>query len=80
MYQELFSPWTDELQEQYKEQFEYISQICDLNGYSVNDLAYWISQATNGQYTSLMSMDPSYMDDFIEVLKAEEDLIHPGGK
>ena len=66
--------------DQVKEQFDYINQILALNNYTVNDLAYWVSQATDEQYTSLTSMDPSYMNDFIEVLKAEEDLIHPGGK
>ena len=80
MNEELFSPWTDELIEQYKEQFDYINQILALNNYTVDDLAYWIAQATEEQYASLVSMDPSYMDTFIEVLKAEEDIIHPGGK
>ena len=80
MNEELFSPWTDQLIELYKEQFDYINQILALNYYTVDDLAYWVSQATDEQYTSLISMDPSYMDDFIDVLKAEEGLIHPGGK
>ena len=76
--EELFSPWTDELVEQYKEQFDYIHQILELNGYTVENLNYWVVQATDEQYTSLVSMDPSYMNNFIDVLKSDDYLIHPG--
>lgn len=30
-----FKAWTDELKEQYADQFNYINQICELNGYSM---------------------------------------------
>ena len=76
----LFSPWTDELREKYAKQFKYIDDICELNGYSIDDLAYWISKASNGEAISLAAMDPSYMNKLIEILKEDEDLIHPGGK
>ena len=64
--------------EQYKEQFNYIHQILELNGYTVENLNYWVAQATDEQYTSLVSMDPFYMNNFIDVLKSDDYLIHPG--
>ena len=78
--EDLFVIWTDELKEEYKEQFEYINAICDLNGYSLEDLAYWIVQASDGEAQTIERMKPIYMNTFIEVLKADEDLEHPGGK
>lgn len=78
--EDIFTPWTDELKEQYADQFNYINQICGLNGYNTSDLAYWIDKASNGQAQDLYEMEPEYMDALIKELNNDEDLEHPGGK
>lgn len=77
MNEELFVVWTDELMEQYKEEFDYINALLNVNGYSMEQLEYWVDLATNGKYSSLNSMPEEYMNKLIEVLKADEDLEQP---
>ena len=75
--EDLFTIWTDELKEQYKEEFEYLDKICELNGYSLDDLAYWINLASNGKADSINDMDPEYMNKLVQVLENDADLEHP---
>lgn len=75
--EDLFTIWTDELKEQYKDDFEYLDKICELNGYSIDDLAYWINLASNGKADSINNMDPEYMNKLIQVLENDADLEHP---
>ena len=75
--EELFAVWTDDLKEQYKAEFEYLNGICDLNGYSLDDLAYWIVQATDGKANTVDNMEPEYMNKLIEALENDADLEHP---
>ena len=75
--EDLFTIWTDELKEQHKEEFEYLDKICELNGYSLDDLAYWISLASNSKADSISNMDPEYMSKLVQVLEADADLEHP---
>ena len=75
--EELFAVWTDDLKEQYKAEFEYLNGICELNGYSLDDLAYWVVQATGGKANSLNDMEPEYMSKLIESLENDADLEHP---
>ena len=75
--EDLFTIWTDELKEKYKEEFEYLDKICELNGYSLDDLAYWISLASNSKADSISNMDPEYMSKLVQVLEADADLEHP---
>ena len=76
--EEILSPWTEDMKELYSEQLEYIDKLCELNGCTIDQLGYWVAEATDSKYTSFISMDPSYMHNFIEVLNSDEDLIHPG--
>lgn len=76
--EEILSPWTDDMKELYSEQLEYIDKLCELNGCTIDQLEYWVIEATDNEYTSFISMDPSYIYRFIEVLNSDEDLIHPG--
>ena len=66
------------MKELYSEQLEYIDKLCELNGCTIDQLEYWVIEATDNEYTSFISMDPSYIYRFIEVLNSDEDLIHPG--
>ena len=75
--EELFIVWTDELIEQYHEEFSYINSLLDVNGYSIEDLGYWVSMATNGKATNLYSMPEDCMPTLIESLKTDEDLVQP---
>ena len=77
MNEELFIVWTDELIEQYHEEFSYINSLLDVNGYSIEDLGYWVSMATNGKVTNLYSMPEDCMPTLIESLKTDEDLVQP---
>ena len=77
MNEELFIVWTDELIEQYHEEFSYINALLDINGYSIEDLGYWVSMATNGKVTNLYSMPEDCMPTLIESLKTDEDLTQP---
>lgn len=75
--EDLFTIWTDELKEQYANEFGYLNALCDLNGYSLDDLAYWITIVTNGKASSINNMAPDYMETLIETLKDDEDLEQP---
>lgn len=75
--EDLFNIWTDELKEQYANEFDYLNALCDLNGYSLDDLAYWITIITNGKASSINNMAPDYMETLIETLKEDEDLEQP---
>ena len=75
--EEVFNVWTDELKEQYAEQFKYIDSICTLNGYEISDLAYWVGLASEYAASNLYEMDPVYMDELVELLKHDEDLTQP---
>ena len=75
--EELFAVWTNDLKEQYKAEFEYLNEICDLNGYSLDDLAYWIVQASDGKANTIDNMEPEYMSKLIDALENDADLEHP---
>ena len=78
MNEDLLTPWTEDMKKLYSEELEYIDKLCELNGCTIDQLGYWVAEATDSEYTSFISMDPSYMHNFIEVLNSDEDLIHPG--
>lgn len=75
--EDIFTSWTEELMEQYSEQLDYVNQICKLNGYCIDDLAYWVNLATNGEADSVNIMNPACIDALVELLKEDEDLIRP---
>lgn len=75
--EELFAVWTNDLKEQYKAEFEYLNGICELNGYSLDDLAYWIVQASDGKANTIDNMEPEYMSKLIDALENDADLEHP---
>ena len=77
MNEELFIVWTDELIEQYHEEFSYINAVLDVNGYSVEDLGYWVNLASNGKTTNLYAMPEEYMSALIASLKSDEDISQP---
>ena len=77
MNEELFVVWTEELIEQYSEEFSYINAVLDVNGYSVEDLAWWVSSACNGKATNLYSMPEDCIGKLVELLKEDTDLIQP---
>ena len=77
MNEELFIVWTDELIEQYHEEFSYINAVLDVNGYSVEDLGYWVNLASNGKTTNLYAMPEEYMPALIASLKSDEDISQP---
>lgn len=72
---ELFTIWTDELKEEYKDDFKYLEDLCEANGYEMTDLAYWIEQVSGVQ--DIEEMEPEYMKSLIEMLKSDEDLTQP---
>ena len=77
MNEELFVVWTDELMNQYKEEFDYINAVLEVNNYSVEDLAWWVSTASNGKATSLYSLPEENLGKLIELLREDEDLTQP---
>ena len=77
MNEELFVVWTDELMNQYKDEFDYINAVLEVNGYSVEDLGYWVSLASNGKVTNLYSLPEENLDKLIELLREDEDLTQP---
>ena len=77
MNEELFIVWTDELIEQYEEEFSYINAILDINRYSVDDLAWWVNSASNGKATNLYSLPEDCIGKLVELLKEDTYLIQP---
>jgi hypothetical protein len=77
MNEELFVVWTEELIEQYSEEFNYINAVLDVNGYSVEDLAWWVSAACRNKTANLYCMPEDCMGELIELLKTDEDLTQP---
>lgn len=69
--EDLFILWTEELKENYIEEWEYIDKVCDENDYEYSDLAYWVAEATGQTYSSLLQMPEEYLQAFIEELKKE---------
>lgn len=69
--EDLFVIWTDETKKQYKKEWDYIDKVCTENGYTYEDLAWWVSAVTDEQYSNIMLMPIEYMESFIEALKEE---------
>ena len=78
--EDLFVIWSDELKAEYVTEFNYLNTICELNGYTLDDLAYWIVQVTDGKANNIDNMEPEYMSKLIKILEDDADLEHPINK
>lgn len=71
--EEIFNIWTQEMKEQYESEWNYIDGICNVNGFTYDDLTFW----SNGKSLSLL--EPEELINLIEILKADEDIAQPEG-
>ena len=70
---DLFNIWTPELKEQYESEWNYIDDICNINGFTYDDLTFW----SNGKALTLL--EPNELINLVDILKADEDIAQPEG-
>jgi hypothetical protein len=63
--------WTDELKAKYADAWTIINTTCETNGWTLNELEWYVDQVTDGAISDINYMPEEYMSTFIAMLTAE---------
>ena len=63
--------WTQENQEKFAKSYDKLLGILETYGWSFDDIEYYVSTVTNGQYNNFMKMPTEYLDSLIKAIEEE---------
>jgi hypothetical protein len=63
--------WTDEAIEQYSKQYNKLMIILEEYQWSIEDLGYYVSLVTDGQFVNFKKMPPEYINDMLKAIEEE---------
>ena len=63
--------WTEENQKKFAKSYDKLLKILNDYGWSFNDIEYYVSAVTEGQYNNFMKMPTDYLDSLIKAIEEE---------
>lgn len=63
--------WTNEAIKQYEKQYKKLMDILNEYQWSIDDLSYYVSLVSDGQYTNFRKMPPELIDNIIDAIEEE---------
>ena len=63
--------WTEENQKKFAKSYDKLLKIIENYGWSFEDIEYYVSAVTEGQYNSFMKMPTEYLDSLIKAIEEE---------
>ena len=63
--------WTQENQEKFAKSYDKLLGILETYGWSFDDIEYYVSTVTDGQYNNFMKMPTEYLDSLIKAIEEE---------
>jgi hypothetical protein len=65
--------WTDDLKAKYADAWATIDAVCEANGWTYNELEWYVDQVTDGTVSDINYMPEEHMNTFIAMLTAESE-------
>lgn len=63
--------WTEEAKEKHKRQLDVLNKMLEEYQWSIDDISYYVSLVTDGNYTNFNKMPPEYIDDLLMAIKED---------
>ena len=63
--------WTSEAIKQYEKQYNKLMKLLEEYQWSIDDLSYYVSLVSDGQYTNFRKMPPELIDDILTAIEEE---------
>jgi hypothetical protein len=63
--------WTSEAIKQYEKQYNKLMKLLEEYQWSIDDLSYYVSLVSDGQYTNFRKMPPEFIDNILTAIEEE---------